>query len=151
MEASETRPRVPHVVPQALSVHADEKAFALCELNYLTVDYKQRRRWQFLYVVRDGEVAEWVRDMGDATTFAAPEMRLYSFWQDSVGELMDQADRMRWQDTTFAEVLAEEKGKSRFMDEYVAFVEERAKLLRNESTFGPGFNRQRNEFIRRPA
>ena len=147
----EARPRVAHVLPQTLSVHPDEKAFALCELDYLTVDYKARRRWQFLYVVRDGEVAEWVRDLGAVSEFDAPEFRLYSFWQDSVGELMDQADRMRWQDTTFNEVLQEEKGKSRFMDEYVAFAEERGKVLRNQSTFGPGFNRQRNEFIGRPA
>lgn len=151
MEATEARPRVSHIVPQALSVHPDEKAFALCELNYLTVDYKARRRWQFLYVIRDGNVAEWVRDMGNASEFDAPELRLYSFWQDTVGQLMDEADRARWQDTEFKEILLELQGKSTFKQDYVAFVEEREKLIRNQSTFGPGFNRQRNEFIGRPA
>jgi len=142
-------PRTPHVVPQALSVHPDEKAYALCEMNYLTLDYKERRRWQFIYVIRDGNVAEWVRDMGPVSD--AQEFRLYSFWQDTVGQLMDEADNMRWKENTFQEMLQEYKGKSQLIPEFVAFTEEREKQLNNQSIFGPGFNRQRNEFIRRLA
>lgn len=144
-------PRTPHIVRQTLSVHLDEKAFALSELNFLTTDYKSLRRWQFIYVLRDGDVAEFVKDMGPAVSFKAPELRVYSFWMDSVGQLLEEADRMRYEDDTFGQLLAEVKGRSTLIPEFIAFKEEQHKLLRNASTFGPGFTRQRNEFIRRPA
>ena len=89
--------------------------------------------------------------MGPTSDFKAQEMRLYSFWADSVGQLMDQADRMRWQETAFKEMLLEAQARSTLIPEYVAFIDEREKVLKNQSTFGPGFNRQRNHFIRRTA
>ncbi len=148
---AEAKPRTGHILPQAVSIHPDEKVLALVELNKLTTDYKELRRWQFIYVERGGEVAEWIRDMGMASDFPfASEFRIYSFWEDSAANLQDQADRMRDEDY-WQKFLAERKAESTLIPEFLAFAEERWKQWQNASTFGPGFNRQRNLFARRPA
>lgn len=140
------KPRLEHVMPQAMSVHPDEMVLALYERNGLTADYKLRRRWQFIYVNRGDEVAEYIRDLGPE--IEAPELILYSLWQDSVGQVMEMADEQRWGENPFHEVLLEVQGNSTLTSEFAAYIGEREKQKRNASTFGPGFTRQRNHFVR---
>lgn len=141
-------PRLEHVMPQAMSVHADEKVLALYERNGLTSDYKHLRRWQFIYVNRGDAIAEFITDLGPAEQFDAPELVLWSLWSDSVGQVMEEAERSRAQPNIFRDILAEAQGTSTLTQEFAAFVGEREKQKRNASTFGPGFNRQRNAFVR---
>lgn len=140
-------PRLEHVMPQAMSVHADEKVLALYERNGLTSDYKHHRRWQFIYVNRGDAIAEFITDLGPAEQFDAPELVLWSLWSDSVGQVMDEAERSR-NLNTFRDILTEAQGTSTLTQEFAAFVGEREKQKRNASTFGPGFTRQRNAFVR---
>lgn len=143
------QPRLEHVMPQAMSVHPDEKVLCLYERNGLTADYKARRRWQFIYVNRGDEVAEFIRDLGPEIN--APELILYSFWQDTVGQIMDSAEDARFNDNGFQQSLIEAQGESTLIRDYVAFVEEKTQQQANRSVFGPEFNRQRNLFARRGA
>lgn len=139
-------PRLEHVMPQAMSVHPDEPVLCLYERNGLTADYKLRRRWQFIYVNRGDEIAEFIRDLGPEMN--APELILYSYWCDSVGQVMELADEQRWGENPFHQMLLEAQGTSTLTTEFAAYLGEREKQKRNQSTFGPGFTRQRNAFVR---
>lgn len=146
---NEKAPRTPHIVAQALTVHPDEKALALVERDLLTTDYRERRRWQFVYVLRNDNVAEWTRDMGLASDYPyASEFRIYSFWEDSVAELKEQAEGMR-DDDYWQRFLAEKQAESTLITEHIAFEEEKYLQSKNRSTFGPGFSRQRNLFAKK--
>lgn len=151
LEATDKKPRGDKraVMPQTLHVSVDEKAYALVERNFLTADYKEERRWQFIYVLRDGEVAEWVRDLGPAKNFTAPEYRLFSLFEDSVGHLMELADKDRWGDDYWQKYAAEKRAESTIVDDFKRYIDEALKQKANQSTFGPAFNRQRNLFARR--
>ena len=133
------------------TVNPDEKAYLLSEINEKTADERGWHRIQRVYVNRDGHIAVWQRDMGDASLFTAPQVRIISMWEDSVAYLMDQADRQRWGEDYWQKFLEEQQAGSTLIKRTVAFVEEGAKLAHNQSVFGPGFTKQRNLFIRRPA
>lgn len=151
LEATDQKPRGDKraVMPQTLYISVDEPAYALVERNFLTADYKEERRWQFIYVLRDGEVAEWVLDLGPAKDFKAPEYRLFSLFEDSVGFLMETADKDRWGDDYWQKYAAEKFAESTIVDDFKRFIGEALKQHRNQSTFGPGFTKQRNLFARR--
>lgn len=143
-------PKTPHVVPVALTVRSDEKALAIVELNHLTTDYRELRRWQFIYVNRDDKIAEWCRDLGPSAMYPyCSEFRIYSFFSDEVAELMDQAEDMRNEALEFRARLMEHQATSNLIPEFLAFKDEQAKQRKNQSTFGPGFNRARNLFARK--
>lgn len=147
---AELAPRTNRVVPVALTVKADEKALAIVEVNHLTTDYRELHRWQFIYVNRGDSVAEWCRDLGLASNYPfCSELRIYSFWEDEVAELMDQAEDMRNESLEFRERLLEHQQTSTLIPEFLAFKDEQRKQRRNQSTFGPGFNKPRNLFARK--
>ena len=142
--------RTPHVVPITNKIKGDEKAWMLVERNLLTRDYKELRRWQFIYVNRGDVIHEWCRDLGMAKSYPdCSEFRLVSLWQDEVDELMDQALEMRNESREFRARLYEHRASSTLTTDYTAWLHERGKQLRNQSVFGPGFSRQRNLFARK--
>lgn len=145
-------PRTKQKLVQIPRIYGDEKVWELAELNKLTLDYKELRRWQFVYVIRNDEVVEWVSDLGPASAFPyCSEFRLFSFGQDTVDQIQEEAMQMRIESTDFRKMLAEHQAESTLTRDYVAFLHEKVKQLRNESVFGPGFTRQRNLFARRKA
>ena len=78
-------------------VLTDEKAMALYELNFKSPDQKERRRYEIIEVIRDGEVAEYRRDLGNAKTFPHDQIRIPSFMEHTVGELREIANSVRFQ------------------------------------------------------
>lgn len=130
-------------------VHPDEPCYLLSELEEKAPDENGWRRVQKVYVNRDGRMAVYVRDMGPAADCQAPQFRVCSLWEDSVAYCMDQADRQRWGDDYWQRFLAEKAGESTLVQDAVRFVEEGARLMRNQSVFGPAVSRQRNLFVDR--
>ena len=144
------KPRVEEKVPQTEFVQPWEKAWALRETNHLTRDYRSLRRWQFIYVLRDDAIAEWVRDLGPAASFPdCSELRIFSLFQDEVQALIDQAEDMRNESRLFQEMLFEHQRTSTLIPDTLAWAHERQKQRLNASTFGPGFTKQRNLFARK--
>lgn len=142
--------RTGHVLPVALRVRGDEKAWMLVERSLLTTDYKELRRWQFIYVNRGDQIAEWCQDLGLASQWPdVTDFRLVSMWEDSVDELMDQATAWRHEQGEFHERLLEYRATSTLIPEWLALIDEKRMQRRNQSTFGPGFTRQRNLFASR--
>lgn len=126
-------------------IYGDEKVWQLSEVNKLPTDYKGLRRWQLIYVMRDDKLYEWATELGPASDFPyCSEFRLFSFGNDTVDEMRDQALAMRLESIEFQKLLAEHQAESTFKRDYLALMHERGKQRRNESVFGPGFTRQRN-------
>lgn len=144
IEAERTQDPRTHIdlIPR---IYGDEKVWELAELNMLTKDYKRLQRWQFIYVIRNDKVLEWATDLGAASNFPyCSEFRLFSFGEDTVDEIRDQAVGMRLESTDFRNLLLEHAATSTLTRDWVVMAEERRKQRRNESVFGPGFTRQRS-------
>lgn len=88
-----------------LTVRLDEPAFLLQELNLPAPDFKSKRRYQIIKVVRQDKLVEWRRDLGLAGGFAARQFNILGGYVDeqtgrgqtweTVGSLMEMADQMR--------------------------------------------------------
>lgn len=135
----------------APAVHPDEKAFLLVERN-LPFDRIGVRRIQILYVNRGDRLAEWRKDLGPASDFQNEGVRIPSFWEHTVGELWDIAERHRYRDNDYwARFAAEQQAESTLITDFLNHKEESWKLIDNQSVFGPGVSKQRNGFSKRTA
>jgi hypothetical protein len=86
------------LMPVAQTIKGDEKAVGLTETNYKTPDQKAIHRYQCIYVVRDGQTAEFRRDLGDAKNFKGVyPMNIPSLLEHTVDELLDLANELRGQ------------------------------------------------------
>lgn len=86
------------IMPVATTTTGDEKAVGLTETNYKTPDQKAIHRYQCIYVIRDGRVAEFRRDLGDAKNFKGVyPINIPSLLEHSVDELIDLANELRGQ------------------------------------------------------
>lgn len=89
---------MPKIMPVAQTITGDEKSVGLTETNYKTPDQKAIHRYQCIYVIRDGLVAEFRRDLGDAKNFRGINLlNIPSLLEMTVDELMDLADELRGQ------------------------------------------------------
>ncbi len=80
----------------ALTVTGNEKANWLVELDEKTPDQHSFHRYQRIAVLRDGNLAEFRRDLGDVKGFrGVDEILIPSAFEHSVDELMDIADEIR--------------------------------------------------------
>ena len=80
----------------AQTINGNEKAMGLFETHEQAPDYSGFHRYQVIYVVRDGRVAEWRKDMGLARNFKGiNQLRIPSFMEHTVDELMNLADELR--------------------------------------------------------
>ncbi len=85
-------------MPSTLTIHPDEKAYALVELNLQSPSMKGFHRYQILLVNRDDELTEYRWDLGPTDNFTSREFRIPALWLHTVGEVQDMADDLR--DTT---------------------------------------------------
>lgn len=84
------------IIPVALTVTGDEKAFGLTEIDEQSPGNKGLHRYQLVYVVRDGKEAEFRRDMGEAKNFRGVKYLIIpSLLELTVDELFDLADELR--------------------------------------------------------
>lgn len=127
-------------------IHPDERAWMLTELVQVVHGLPGYRRIQHLFLVRGDEIVVQDRDLGDASTFTAPEFRLPSFNEHTAGELWDIADFNRDRDAWFRNRMREIQGESTLTQDWLNWIEARVKLVNNQSVFGPGMSVQRNGF-----
>ena len=74
-------------------INNDEYAIGLIEVNRLTPDKSERHRYQIITVARDGEEAEFTKDLGKADK--TDQLAIPSYMLHTVGELMDMAQTAR--------------------------------------------------------
>ena len=134
------------ITPVALTVHKDEKAWRLKEVNLVRPPVHQWHRWQFIWVQRDGKVYEWSQDLGPSENFSQPGCDIPSLWEHTVGELQDIAEIHRFKDDYWQRYMREKEAESRLIDDYREQVTERREIYRNRSVFGRYVNKQRNGF-----
>jgi len=87
------------ITPIALTVTGDEKAIGLLELNQQPPDGGADHRYQLIYVVRNGEPAEFRFDMGLSKKWKGVKyLNIPSLLEHTVDELRDIADEIRQTD-----------------------------------------------------
>lgn len=80
----------------AQTILGNEKALSLIEANQQSPGSRGFHRYQLIYVVRDGEMAEFRRDMGLSKGWKGVKTLLIpSMLEHTVDELMDMADELR--------------------------------------------------------
>lgn len=131
-----------------LVIHPDEKAMSLREINLVRPPSYQWHRFQIVTVNRGDELAEWWRDLGPAEEFTRPGVEVPSLWEHTVGELWDIADHYRMQDDYWQKFAEERAAESSLVNDFLEQYEERSKIIKNQSQFGPGVSHQRNGFSR---
>mgnify|MGYP001578815119 CR=1 FL=1 len=83
----------------------DEPALLLVEMNLLSPDCRERRRYQIIQVIRNDKPTEYREDLGLTENFQADQMRILGgvidsftgkIWiEHTVGELKEIADKLR--------------------------------------------------------
>lgn len=131
--------------PNFDSVHANEPCYMLVERNLPPPDFTATHRYQLVQVLRGDSLVWFSCDMG--LTVAWPgtrELRVTGDGEkDTVAEMMAIAEEMRY-DPYWTQVEAEIRAASTFSEDYGNYLYERVKTKLNQSTFGPGFTKQRN-------
>lgn len=70
----------------------------LYEIHEQSPGSKGFHRYQIIQVIRDGQIAEWRRDMGLAKNFkGVNQLRIPALLEHTVDELIDLADELRGQ------------------------------------------------------
>ena len=85
---------MPNIVPIATEVHPDEPAYGLVEIHRQSDGSKGWHRYQQIAVDRGDIIAIYEEDMGPKEHYSHP-LRIPSFWEHTVGELLDMADQLR--------------------------------------------------------
>ncbi len=133
-------------MPIARSIAKDEPALRLAELNQMKSDSTGVHRYQLIYVMRKQEVAVYREDMGPSEGYTALEFEIWSGWQDSVAYLRDMARKQRHSTLSPPERYLQSIEDSTLIEDYIAMVEQRQKVARNQSHSGPGGLIQRTGF-----
>ncbi len=82
----------------ANTIRGNERAIGLVETNYQSPGNHGFHRYQIIYVIRDGRLAEFRRDMGVSENFKGINpMNIPSLLEHTVDELMFLADDFRGQ------------------------------------------------------
>lgn len=107
---------------------ADEKALLLRE--YDTLRGKRLFRYQTLVVIRDDEPREFIQTLGPSEDFAgANDVMIYSGYQDSCAELMEAAEKLRF-DQGLKQAMADHSGESKLLQQYQIRKEQRQAFLK---------------------
>ena len=86
------------ILPIANTILGNEKAWGLNELNEQSPGSRGMHRYQLIYVLRDGVICEFRKDMGLASLYkGVKQLRIPSFLEHSVDELMGLADELRYE------------------------------------------------------
>jgi len=84
------------LIPVTQTILGDEKAWALFEVHEQSPGSRGFHRYQVIYVNRDGNLAEWRKDMGLSKNWRGiNQFRIPSLWEHTVDELMDIANYLR--------------------------------------------------------
>ncbi len=84
------------IIPVANTILGNEKAMALYEIHEQSPKSRGFHRYQVIHVIRDGKIAEFRKDLGLASNFKkVRQLRVPSFMEHTVDELMDIADDIR--------------------------------------------------------
>lgn len=85
-----------NLVRVAQTINGDEKAMGLYETHEQAPDHSGFHRYQILHVVRDGQIAEFRKDMGLASQWKGiRQLRIPSLMEHSCDELFALADELR--------------------------------------------------------
>ena len=92
-------PTITELVTATVSVNDDEKAWAYLEVEEQSPGSHGFHRYRIIYVNRNGNIAEYRDDMGEAKNFKGAKKAIHipSVWEHSVAELIDIADYLRWE------------------------------------------------------
>jgi hypothetical protein len=86
------------IYPVATTILGDEEAVGLIEVNEKTPNQREVHRYQLIYVIRDGNVAEFRRDLGRSKKFKGVNyLNIPSYLEHTVDELIGLADELRGQ------------------------------------------------------
>lgn len=143
---------MPLLETATLAISPDEHAWSLRELNLPAPDFKGKRRFQIIEVVRGDRLVKWQHDMGPAKSFKANQFNLVGGFVDeqgrghcfhSVAELREMADELRERkelpDVVDSEPVTAEKWLQAYEDE-----KDRKRLeAKKQSLFGPKFQKMR--------
>jgi len=87
---------MPNIIPIANTIVGSEKAWGLNELNEQSPGNRGMHRYQLIYVLRDGVICEFRKDMGLASLYkGVKQLRIPSFLEHTVDELIGLADELR--------------------------------------------------------
>ena len=129
-------------IPQGItnvtpSVDPNEKAFMLVERNNMPRGGGPTpRRFQVIYVKRNGELAAFVRDLGEISEDLG-EFVFPLLWEYSVAEAADVANMWR-EENGLKEKLDERAEKSTLMEDFHTLQEVKTAVINNRTTFGSG-------------
>ena len=129
----------------AKEIHPDEACWGLTEM-VLNKTTKGRQRYQLVYVNRNDRIVPFVQPLRG--NLGVPTLRIPSFGDDTVGELMDLADEFR-NNHNLTELLKEKKESSTLINDVIALSEMIQRVKANKSVFGAGSTTattQRNGF-----
>lgn len=118
------------------TVSPDEKAFMLIEKDNAPVDGSAARRYQVIYVRRNGELAAFVRDIGAASSTVG-EFTIPLMWEYSVAEADDLANQYR-EEQDLNQHLEQNAEESTLMLDFHTLQEVKQAVLDNKTVFGPG-------------
>lgn len=124
------------------TLNDDEPCHGVMETN------RNGRRVQFVFVIRGGSIAKHVTDLGPASLYeGVPELRLLGMGDDTVGEMVYEANMTRYDDFE-RKLRAEVKESSTLVKDFLQEKEENWERIKNRSQFGPAHKKQRNGFSR---
>jgi len=96
------------IVPVALTVTGNEKAWTYMEAHQQSPGSRGMRRYRIIVVLRDGTLSEYREDMGDAKKFkGARQLHIPSLFEHTVDELRNWADDLRWEPWPYLDELLE--------------------------------------------
>lgn len=107
----------------------DERAVSLVENDAILPNGKAWHRLQTVRVIRDGELYEFVRDMGPSANYAAAPLCIVTLETDSVGEVLDQANRLR-EDKGLEQAMADHLGEVNVVELALLRAEQMQEFLR---------------------
>ena len=80
----------------ANTISGDERCWGLFEIHEQSPGSRGFHRYQIIQVVRDGQIAEWRKDMGKVAEWkGVKQLRIPSLLEHTVDELMDLAEFLR--------------------------------------------------------
>mgnify|MGYP001559039013 FL=1 len=128
------------------TIHEDELAYRLTEINLVRPPSYQWHRYQIILVNRDDSIAEWWDDLGPSGSIQ--QFVIPSYWEHTVAELRSIADDTRLGDSYWFKRSQELQSESTMIPEFLEQYEERWKIINNRSVFGYHGQKQRNGYTK---
>lgn len=136
------------LTPITTIVSLDEPAFALYEADLIDPNRRPQewRRFQFIYVNRDGRVARFCRDLGSAAEVKQPPLLCPAEWELTVGQLLEFADAQKDDNRQFESILDELWAGSTLIEDWQQQRQERSDIIHSRSVIGPYVKKQNYQF-----